>query len=98
MKLSPVDYRIPPTVAAPLIRYVTRGEDPGPFLRDVLEGRAADVADVTSITGRHLVSQVVQWMWNEAPRECHGTPEAVREWIARGGRDGRFFPAAGGEL
>jgi hypothetical protein len=65
--------------------YVERGIPGGSFFTAVvsndLVGAFARADDINTAAMRDWV----MWLHNDAPVGCYGSPEHVREWIARGG-------------
>ena len=77
------DYtQIPESSMAALRLYIERRVRPGDFLTAVLENdlmRACCHADGTNID---LIPVYAAYLYNEAPINCHGSPEAVRAWLS----------------
>jgi hypothetical protein len=68
--------------------YVERGVPGGGFFTALVSNdlmRAfAKADDVNAAAMRDWV----MWLYNEAPRGCYGSPEAVHDWITAGGLAG----------
>lgn len=88
---------IPPTVAARLVRYIQSGEEPGSFLRAVLENNLRDAVGGADAVNSKLLFVYVHYLYNEAPSLCWGSPERVRAWIRAGGLIGLQVKQAAGE-
>lgn len=66
-----------------LTRYVEHQIRPGSFLRAVLENDlhgAFSHGDPAAIAG---LGGLVRWLHNCAPAACWGSPERVRDWLAK---------------
>lgn len=74
-------YQIPEHMHDSVVQYVLRGVHPGTFLSAVISNdlRAA-VCHADEHNERRLV-QWAKWFHNEAPANCHGSPEALRKWV-----------------
>ncbi len=66
-------------------RYIEEGIMPGSFLKAVLEDRLHDAVVRCDILPQ--IRDIVVWVYNEAPSQCWGSPEKVRQWV-RGDRKG----------
>lgn len=74
--------QIPFSILEGLRGYARYGYPIGHFLTAVLSndlfgavGRADDV-------NRNRLPEICQYVWNCMPAACHGSPEAVRGWVA----------------
>jgi len=80
------DYtQIPEPSMAALRLYIDKRVKPGDFLTAVLENnlmRACSHADDDNID---LIPVYAAYLYNEIPGNCHGSAEAVAEWL--GGDD-----------
>ena len=68
-----------------IVDYVIFGQEPGDFLRAVLNNdlfRSVAQADAESLDG---LPAVVAWIYNNAPARCHGSPENVLTWVLHNG-------------
>lgn len=77
--------RVPFNLREGIACYVTQGRPFGHFLTAVVENdlfRAMSRADDVSLA--HL-KDIVQFFYNQTPGACWGSPQAVSEWMARGG-------------
>jgi len=66
-----------------LLRYVLDGARTGDFLRALLSNdlqKTFGLADMVNVLSIHAL---VQWLYNEAPSPCWGSPEKVEAWLAR---------------
>ena len=77
------DYtQIPEPSMAALRLYIDKRVKPGDFLTAVLENnlmRACSHADDDNID---LIPVYAAYLYNEAPINCHGSPEAVAAWLS----------------
>ena len=60
-------------------RYIEEGILPGSFLRAVLEDRLHDA--VVRCDNISQLKDIVLWIYNEAPTNCWGSSDKVRDWI-----------------
>jgi hypothetical protein len=75
--------KIRPDIKAKLRRYADEHEPTGDFLREVLSNnlmQAVCRADDYNIT---TLVEICQYVYNEIPSVCHGSPERYKEWIAK---------------
>ena len=75
--------QIPPLILDGLRRYVTDQEPTGGFLHAVLTNnlmKAVGRAEAASLAALPAIVSFVYWV---IPSECHGSPEAVKAWLAR---------------
>lgn len=74
---------IPNELRESLDRYAEHGIPTGSFLRACLENdfmQAACRCDRGNV--QHLQA-IAKYIYNDMPAACHGSPEAVRAWLAR---------------
>ena len=64
-----------------LALYVDEGISPGPFLWAVLENDLWEAVQLCP-GSLEILRDVVEWLCEEAPQECFGSPRKVREWVA----------------
>jgi hypothetical protein len=85
---------IPEHCRAPLLAYIEHGRPTGDFLKMILSGcswfTAVTWADDTN---REHLLRYAQFLLNDAPQECWGSPDKVRAWIARRGLYGQGVAA-----
>ena len=82
MNLEVVYQSLPEHMRRPAEDYVERGYPPGSFLRAVLANNLVEAfahADAVNLAAMHTWAA---WLWNEAPRNCWGSPERVATWSA----------------
>lgn len=82
-------YLIPSYMQDGVENYVERGREPGGFLFDVLSNdfqRAVTRADLCNL------SMIRDWavLLTYLPPEAWGSEDRVRNWIAKGGLNGKF--------
>ncbi|MBS7703265.1 hypothetical protein [Chelatococcus asaccharovorans] len=71
-----------------LRRYIEHGIQPGGFLTAVLSNDLREACARADAMNRHLLFDYVQFLYNEAPGGCWGSPEVVDAWISHGGLTG----------
>lgn len=72
---------IPAHMQEALRRYVVQGLAPGHFLSAVIKNDLRGAINYADATNAPLLKLYVQWFYNEAPDNCHGSPEIMREWM-----------------
>ena len=84
-----VDYsRLPEHMQGGARRYVERGIPPGSFLTAVLENNFLEAFKRADAENTERMKDWARWIYNECPRDAHGDPETVAEWIGHGGQEG----------
>lgn len=79
-----VNHRIPEHTKETFENYFNRGWEPGSFGMSVLcNDLVGAVSRADHINKRHL-SEIVEWLVENAPRGSWGCEEAVREWLKKG--------------
>lgn len=68
--------------------YVMKGLPPGGFLTAVLSNDLKEACGKADSINRHAIFQWVQFLHNDAPALCWGSPDRVEAWIAAGGIEG----------
>lgn len=79
---------LPEHMRAAMRRYIEHGIPPGSFLAAVLSNDllgALRKADETNILALRSYGR---FLYNHAPCVCHGSPDRMFAWIARGGLNG----------
>jgi hypothetical protein len=61
-------------------RYIEHGYEPGSGTRAILENRLMAVLMCDDETVAAM-PQIVRWLHNHAPSECHGSQERVDRWM-----------------
>lgn len=74
--------RIPEHMQEGARDYVERGVAPGDFLAAVLSNDLVGAFSRSDHINAEAMHDWVRWLWNEAPRECWGSPAKVATWIA----------------
>ena len=75
---------VPPHLLEGLRAYAIDHRPVGQFLTSVLENdlmKAIGRADVESLAA---IRGIVQFVYNAMPGPCHGSPAAVKAWLAKG--------------
>lgn len=77
-----VDYgRLPEHMREGARMYVEHGGHPGHFLRAVVENDLVGAFAAADEKNFAHMADWARWLYNEAPRACWGSREAVRAWI-----------------
>ena len=80
---------IPPLVRDTLMRYIEFGIPTGGFLEAVLSNDLFEAMGRADSENRHQIFEIVSWIYNYAPGNCHGSRQIYNNWIAEGGLSGR---------
>lgn len=83
-----IDYSgLPEGLRDGMRNYIEESLPAGHFLTAVLSNNLTEAfgrADALNIV---LMHSIVQWVYNEAPSTCWGSPEKVRAWLMPRGED-----------
>jgi hypothetical protein len=74
-------YSIPGYMREGLRNYIENHQPPGHFLRAILENDLREACIRADDTNRHLLWNYVNFLYNEAPVACWGSPQIVKEWL-----------------
>lgn len=72
---------IPPHMQEAIRRYLVQGFAPGHFLSAVIKNDLRGAVNYADATNLPLIKLYVQWFYNVAPGNCHGSPEIMKEWM-----------------
>lgn len=78
--------RLPQGLRVGMYNYITQGIPPGGFLFAVLSNDLREACARADDINRHLLFEIVGWLWNEAPAPCWGSPAKVNAWLAEAER------------
>ena len=84
---------IPDYMIGGLTRYLLNGIPPGSFLTAVLSNDLMEALGHADYENQTALPAYGTFLYNYAPRNCKGSPEAVREWLMSGGILGAKEPA-----
>jgi hypothetical protein len=89
-----VDYkkyegRIPSLTLETLRNYIEFGVPTGGFLYSVLTDSLMGAFGKADDGNRTALGDIVMFIHNEAPGDCHGSEQHVNDWLEKGGRQGR---------
>lgn len=73
---------VPANLMPGLRRYLDEGIVPGDFLRSVLSNDLLGAVSHADPESLGALRPLVQFIWNEFPSGCWGTPKRVSEWAA----------------
>lgn len=79
---------IPAHMYGGMKRYILHGIPPGSFLTAVLSNDLMGALGKADEDNRVALHAYGMFLYNDAPSPCHGSPEKVRAWIAKGGMAG----------
>lgn len=68
--------------------YVKHGIPTGGFMEAVLCNDLKEAIGRADAENLRDIKEIVSYVYWEIPANCHGSPEKVREWIAKGGQGG----------
>lgn len=72
---------IPPRTIDALDRYVEHRIPTGGFLQAVLENDLFAAMGKADVYNRQSLFDIVEYIYNELPRACWGSPDAVETWL-----------------
>ncbi len=85
-----VDYsELPAHMQGAAQRYVENGLSPGGFLTAVLSNNLLGAASKADAVNRRWLYEWAQWLYNQAPANCHGSYQIVESWLESGGLVGQ---------
>ena len=64
-----------------LKRYAEKGIPTGGFLQAVLENDLMDAMGKVDDQNREAIWEICNFVYNDIPMSCHGSPEKVRAWL-----------------
>lgn len=68
--------------------YVKHGLPPGGFVLAVLMNNLMEAFGRADFENRLSLYQICQYVYNDIPSDCHGSPEQVADWMKFGGLEG----------
>lgn len=78
----------PPIIQHGIAAWVTRAVPPGHFLRAVLTNNLKEAFGRADHKNIAAMGHIVAYLYNEAPYQCWGSAEAVKDWQTVGGLGG----------
>lgn len=85
-----IDYSlIPESTIETLTAWITSGRPMGHFCEAVVSNDLREACARADERNRHALFEIVAWLYNHAPIQSWGSPEALEEWPLR------FRPAPG---
>lgn len=73
--------RIPQRTIDTIDDYYKRGLQPGSFVRAVLENDLKAAFSCADMENRLAMFDIVQYVYNNLPIGCYGSPKLVDEWL-----------------
>lgn len=74
-------FTIPEHMLGGLCRYIEEGVSTGGFLRAVLENNLSEAVGRADEENLANLPAFVGYLYNEAPKDCWGSPEKVDKWL-----------------
>lgn len=78
---APMTY-VPINLHGGLVRWIVKGIPPGQFLMAVLTNDLRGSCERADDFNRARLFDIVRFLYNDAPRGCWGSPQAVEAWPA----------------
>ncbi len=78
--------RLPEGLRGGMQRYIEQGVPPGHFLTAALTNDLRGACERADDVNRHLLWEIVNWLYNEAPSPCWGSPAKFDAWLAEAAR------------
>ena len=75
--------RVPPYTLRGIWNYVENHVPPGSFLRAVFEHELFEAFARVDSENQCAMFDIVNYIYNNVPVACHGSPEIVNRWIAQ---------------
>lgn len=75
--------QIPPMMHEGIIQYITNGYAAGSFLMAIFKNDLRDAAARADENSRRVIWDYVNFLHNNAPGMCWGSPENVNIWLER---------------
>jgi len=73
--------------------YVKIGLPPGSFVQAVLENNLMEAFGRADGGNRLSLFSICEYVYNEIPSACHGSPEKVKAWLKKDFSEARAFYA-----
>lgn len=81
--MGEIDYgQLPEHMQNGMRLYIERGIEPGSFMYAVLCNDLMGAFGCADSVNQRRIKDFCQFLYNDAPSKCHGSPEKVRAWIA----------------
>ena len=77
-----ISYGVPEHNIGGLWRFINNGIKPGSFLCAVLCNDLMDTFARADSENRRAVPEIMNFIGNEIPMDCYGSPQKVEQWIA----------------
>lgn len=77
-------YRVPEHTQAALERYIVHALEPGSFLTAVLVNDLYTAALKADTMNSSSLTEIVKWLYFEAPPGSFGSSEQVKSWLEKG--------------
>lgn len=68
--------------------YVKKGWPPGGFVTAVLANDLMEALGRADLENRQAIFEICEYVYNDIPGACHGSPDIVQAWVKRGGLEG----------
>lgn len=79
---------IPSHMQDGILRYIEDGIRGGAFMTAVLSNQLQEAFQLGDQSNIEAMQYWVTYLYNYAPRDCYGSPEAVDYWVSVGGKNG----------
>ncbi len=77
------DKTMKPQTKAGIDRHVSHGVPTGSFLQAVLENNLMEAIGRADDDNRQDLYEICDYIYNEIPSTCHGSPQKVKDWQAQ---------------
>lgn len=77
------DERLPEHIRGGVESYIEHHRAVGHFLTAVLSNDLREACARADQINRYRLFDIVDWLYNEAPRACWGSPESVDAWLEK---------------
>jgi hypothetical protein len=80
--MAKLDYTLlPEHLRGSMQRYIEHRIEPGGFLLALLSNDLREACGRADAVNRHLLFEIVTWLYSEAPSPCWGSPQNVIAWL-----------------
>lgn len=76
------NFQVPLHIRGALERYVNNRIAPGGFLTALLANDLMESMGRADHINKRYIFEICNWVYNCAPRNCHGSYEAIDNWIS----------------
>lgn len=77
-----IDYsKLPLSMRVPMLMYIEHGIRLGSFGMALMQNNLFEAVAHADAENRYRMADIVEWLHQEAPPSCYGSPAVVTEWL-----------------